>query len=103
MSTQEYRLHSDHPEDLDDGRVLEPGEYVDLSEEDASQARATSLIEDGRLVQVDSGNPEATDAAKKLARQEKVDLKSVTPTGSRGEITVDDVKQLVESQKGGQS
>lgn len=62
----EYRLHGDHSEDLDDGRVLEPGNFVQLDEEALALPRAVSLIEDGKLVKIEADQAKS-DAGSKLA------------------------------------
>jgi pyruvate/2-oxoglutarate dehydrogenase complex dihydrolipoamide acyltransferase (E2) component len=94
----------DHPEDLDDGRVLEPGDYIELDAENRKGIRAKTLIEDGKLVdlsKMDRQAPEVTDAALKLARKEQVDLTAVRGTGKDGSVTVGDVEQHIEKREGG--
>lgn len=97
----EYRLHGDHSEDLDDGRVLEPGDFVQLDEEAIALPRAATLIEDGKLHKIEQGDPPATEAAIKLARSEGIELTAITPTGVNGQITQGDVESHIEALKGG--
>lgn len=98
----EYRNVSDHPEELAGGRTLEPGEFVDLSDEEAKDPYNAALISDGTLVSTASvEGVEATDAAISLAKKQKVSLASVKGTGDGGRVTVADVETYIEAQKGG--
>jgi hypothetical protein len=46
----QYRLISEHPEDLTDGRVVGPGEFVDLDEDQLRETRTEELIAQGKLI-----------------------------------------------------
>jgi hypothetical protein len=50
-----YKLNSahTHPEDLDDGRNLAPGDVVNLTKDAAGEPNAKRLIEDGALLPVE--------------------------------------------------
>jgi pyruvate/2-oxoglutarate dehydrogenase complex dihydrolipoamide acyltransferase (E2) component len=52
---------------------------------------------------VKQGEIEATDAARRQARELGVDLTEIEGTGSEGRITVDDVKKFAESMEGGET
>lgn len=98
----EYRLISDHQEDLDNGAVVEPGGFIDLDDDRAKLDRAASLIEEGRLVPVDGFDTYTiTPEAKKLARDNKVNISAVSGSGDGGKVLVSDVESHIESQKGG--
>lgn len=96
---QQYRFVGSHADMLANGRPVEPGEFVDLSEEDLAEVHNEMLVADGNLVFIgDSQNPEATDAAVKLAKQNKIPLTAITGTGAAdGQITATDVESYVRS------
>lgn len=48
-----YRCVSKHGEDLDHGQVLDPGEFVDLTDDQVRLPRAEQLLADGLLIGVD--------------------------------------------------
>lgn len=45
-----FKFTGSHPEDLDSGRVLAPGEVIELSDEDVKSDRVKQLVADGRLI-----------------------------------------------------
>ncbi len=46
-----FKLRQDHhPEDLDGGRVLAPGDEIDLNTQQAQEPKAAQLIADGLLL-----------------------------------------------------
>lgn len=45
-----YRHVGDHIEDLDDGRSVTPGEYVDLDEDQLREPRAEELVAVGKFI-----------------------------------------------------
>jgi pyruvate/2-oxoglutarate dehydrogenase complex dihydrolipoamide acyltransferase (E2) component len=95
----EYRLISDHQEDLDNGAVVEPGGFIDLDDEEVKLDRAKSLLADGKLIAVEDSGIEITPEARKLARRAKVNLTAISGTGEKGRIVVSDVEAYIESQK----
>jgi len=50
--SNEYRVVSDHPEDLADGRQVGPGEFVKNVDPDEPHNRR--LIDDGRIIETKS-------------------------------------------------
>jgi len=99
-AAKEYRYVGTVPGELLDGQPIGPGEYVHLSDDDFADSHLASMLEDGKLVAIlDQIEPAATDAAKKLARKERVELSAITPTGASGEIIVGDVERHVAEQK----
>lgn len=96
----DYRLISDHAEDLEDGRVLEPGEFYTLDE---VTARIQQLVDDGKLISVSAAKePAATDAARKAAADADVPLSAITGTGADGQIILPDVEKHIAEQEGGE-
>lgn len=51
-----YRFVGDHPDVLANGRPVEPGEFVNLTDEDVRDPYNETLIHDGRLI---GANPSA--------------------------------------------
>lgn len=47
-----YRMVGIHPEDLDSGRVLGPGETAQLTAEEERSPRFELLVSEGKLVEV---------------------------------------------------
>lgn len=95
-----YRFVGTHLEDLDEGPSLAPGDFIELTDAQAKMDRASSLIDDGLLIEVDEGKG-PTEAAAKLAKAEKVDLSQVKGTGEGGRVTEPDVKAYIDEQKKG--
>jgi pyruvate/2-oxoglutarate dehydrogenase complex dihydrolipoamide acyltransferase (E2) component len=91
-----YRNVGNHAEDLADGRMIGPGEYVELSEEEADDPRAKDLIDSEVFLLI--GEPKATDAAKALADEKGITLTSVTGTGKESQITERDVERAAREQ-----
>lgn len=66
---KQYKCVSTHPEDLDDGRVVAPGERTDLSDEQAKLPVAARLFAEGKLIAVsEEGEKVALNAANKHTR-----------------------------------
>lgn len=68
---------------------------VDLPERNGGDLREPGYVENvepGDAGDAASDEPEATDAAEKLAAELNVDLSTVTGTGADGRVTVSDVK-----------
>lgn len=100
----EYKHVGVHAEDLADGRMLGPGEIVELDEEQIAEPHNARLLGEGILLSLDAQeNPDATDGAIELAEANNVNLSAVTGTGQAGRITVPDVERFIEEQKGGNS
>jgi RNA 3'-terminal phosphate cyclase len=78
-STQQYRFVGSHADTLANGRPVEPGEFVELTDEDLKEPQNATLLDDGLLMLIgeQGAQPQevATDAAKELARQHKIDLR----------------------------
>lgn len=52
-STKKYRFVGSHAETLANGRPVEPGEFVDLTDEDVREAHNEMLIADGNLIGIE--------------------------------------------------
>lgn len=48
----EYKVLSDHAEDLADGRMVGPGETIKLSKEDIEDPHNKRLIDEGLLLEI---------------------------------------------------
>lgn len=90
----EYKLGGLHPQDLASGRLLEPGETVELTDEEARDPHNKALIDSGVLFDLgEFSEPAATDAALVAADDLDVNIAAVTGTGVDGRITKDDVER----------
>lgn len=72
-------------------RTLYPGSEYELSVKDAYE-----VVEErgfGEYVAPHQDEVDATEAAKREAAQANVDLKEVKPSGSHGQVTVEDVRK----------
>lgn len=58
MSTSKYRYVGIHPESLANGRPVEPGEFVDLSDDDFQDPHNEMLLLDGNLIEAVEPPPE---------------------------------------------
>lgn len=98
----EYKWVGNHSQDLASGRMLEPGETVELSEEEAAIPHNKSLIDEGGMILLDekATQPNATPDAVELAEANSVDLAEVPGSGSAGRITKRDVETFLDN-KGG--
>jgi hypothetical protein len=67
----EYRNVGDHVVDLADGRMLGPGEFADLSSEDAEDPHNQDMISSGVLLAVDEGQEKAEPSTKAKASTKK--------------------------------
>lgn len=65
---REYRHVGSHPNSLEGGRMVEPGEFTGPIDP-ALPANAT-LIEDGQLIEGSAPEPDKTDKADKAKRKE---------------------------------
>lgn len=64
-----YRCVSDHIEDLADGRMVGPGEVVELEEDSLREDHNERLFAEGKLVAIDdTGEEEAKLAARRGRR-----------------------------------
>ncbi len=89
-----------HPGDeLPVGGVLAT---VDADDDDLlgflDQPHSTEVPESAEVPESDKSAPivKAVPAARRLARDSSVDLTQLTPTGARGQVTVEDVKSVVQ-------
>lgn len=53
-----YRYIGEHAENLASGRPLEPGEFVDLTDEQLGESYNTHLLNEGLLIPVDGAKGE---------------------------------------------
>lgn len=96
--SDEYRLSSTHAEDLEDGRVVAPGQVV--SGVDPEKPHNRRLIEEGKLVRpTPIEKPKASDAARSKAAELGVALEDVQGTGAGGAIKVEDVETAAEARE----
>lgn len=104
MAEKEYRYIGSHADMLANGRPVEPGEYVDLTDEDLQENHNKMLLDDGKLLLIeeeDTSDQEiATEAAKAFAAENSVDLSQVEATGSSGLITKGDVEKHIAGEEG---
>jgi len=49
-TTKRYRFIGEHADTLADGRPVEPGEFVELSDEDLRERHNEMLVNDGNLI-----------------------------------------------------
>lgn len=86
-----------HPFDLADGRVVDNGDTVELSDEEVGLDHNQSLIQAGLLIRVEpdkeEAGPEPTEAARQRASELGVNIAEVEGTGADGRVTVDDVQK----------
>lgn len=92
--TKRYRYTGTYADTLANGQPVEPGEFVDLTEQEVKDNIALSATD--RLLEVgEMQEPDATEAAAKLAKDNDIPLTAVSPTGAKGEIVVGDVERAV--------
>lgn len=105
--TKQYRFIGSHADMLASGRPVEPGEFVDLTDDELREPHNTMLLDDELLLLIkdeDTHDQEiATDAAKRLAASNKIDLAEVPATGANGLITQGDVEQYIADKSGEES
>jgi pyruvate/2-oxoglutarate dehydrogenase complex dihydrolipoamide acyltransferase (E2) component len=89
----EYKNVGDHVEDLADGRMVAPGETIEISEDDAKIERNADLISGGRFLALEE--VKATDSAREFAADKGVNLNAITGTGRDGQITQADVEGYI--------
>jgi hypothetical protein len=92
-----YRNVSNHIEDLDDGRVIEPGGYVELDDDATDADHNKRLIEEGQLIEA----PEAPDVqailpSKNAAKTEWLSVAEALSIDVPEDATRDEVVALVE-------
>jgi pyruvate/2-oxoglutarate dehydrogenase complex dihydrolipoamide acyltransferase (E2) component len=91
-----YRFVGSHAETLDGGRPIEPGEFIELSDEDLSGDRIAGFVEDGLLIETDADQQfEATPAAEQLAAENEINLAAITGSGANGRIIESDVERYI--------
>lgn len=94
--TRRYRFVGSHADALASGRPVEPGEFVELTEEEVNDPYNQTLIKDENLFEVEAvQQPKATDAATKLAKSNDIPLTAITATGADGSITQGDVETYI--------
>lgn len=79
MGNAKFRMVGDHAESLASGQMLEPGEFVHLSDEDADEEHNKELMARGVLIgtgekseeEVESAQRSATRQARKAEKQEE--------------------------------
>lgn len=69
MAGLRFRSMSDHVEDIASGLTVEPGGFVELSENEANDPHNKRLIEEGFFVEVEAAAP-AKNQAKALQQKE---------------------------------
>lgn len=52
--TRRYRFVGDHADQLANGRPVEPGEFVELTDDDIRESYNEMLVADGNLIGVES-------------------------------------------------
>lgn len=57
--SSKYRFVGSHADNLASGRPLEPGEFVDLTEEQAQESYNAHLLDEGLLISVEPDKREA--------------------------------------------
>jgi hypothetical protein len=68
--TAKFRFVGTHADTLADGRPVEPGEFINLSDEEVEEAHNASLIHDGLLIGTGSKSTDlAETTSKKVQRQ----------------------------------
>lgn len=82
--TAEFKWVGNHAQDLASGRMLEPGEMVELSEDDAKELHNSTLIADDVLIPLnDKGEQWTTNARRRMTRlnnqEERVGPGDVVP------------------------
>jgi pyruvate/2-oxoglutarate dehydrogenase complex dihydrolipoamide acyltransferase (E2) component len=101
-NTKEFVVSSTHPEDLANGRVVAPGEVIELSREQLNEQHNSNLIQNGRLnarpAEDRDSSPEPTEAANQLASELGVNIAEVEGTGADGRVTVGDVESFAGDQ-----
>jgi hypothetical protein len=66
-----FRFVGNHVEDLDDGSILEPLQYVELDEEATHSPRAETLLAEGKLIPAGETKKQEDDAAKEAANAKR--------------------------------
>lgn len=57
LAKTHYRFVGTHVDDLADGRILEPGQFIDLTDEEATDPHNALRIEAGLLIEVEKKQP----------------------------------------------
>lgn len=70
--TLQYRFIGDHAEVLANGRPVEPGGFVDLTEDEVRDLHYETLIHDGVLIGIDEASEHQVSLAKRRM-QNKID------------------------------
>lgn len=108
MTATTYKVRSSHPEDDAQGRVFAPGELVpDLDVDDEYnqekiEAGVFFLVgDDGDEPPSTEGSeePDATDAAVRLAKEHDIDLSELKGSGKDDRIIDEDVQTAIEAKE----
>lgn len=97
--SEEYKCVSSHPEDLEpDGRVVAPGERIELFEEEVSQ-NARLFAEDRFIAVDDAGGNTASDAVDSYNLALETAAREATPAVGEIETNVQDEPPVEEPGK----
>jgi pyruvate/2-oxoglutarate dehydrogenase complex dihydrolipoamide acyltransferase (E2) component len=97
----DYKYVGRHLDDLHDGRVVAPGQTVDLDDRAAADPHNAQRIQAGLLIPVQQETDiDATEEAKQLAAQKAVDLRDVTGSGKDGRVLIGDVETYIHKREG---
>lgn len=66
-----YRFVGSHADSLADGRPVEPGEFVHLSDEEALEPHNASLLADGRMIPTGEKSEEISERAQRAQAREE--------------------------------
>ena len=65
-----YKFVGEHPEDLASGQLLEPGESVNLTNEEADDPHNQALMADGKLIGTGDASDKRVESAKEKAARD---------------------------------
>jgi len=66
-----YRFIGSHPESLASGRPIEPGEFVDLEDDDLEDPHNKMLLDDGHLITVEEEGKKSSRSSKASDKEEE--------------------------------
>lgn len=96
MTDRRFRYVGPHVDDLHDGHTVEPGQYVTLTTDQATDPHNQQRIQAGLLIDAPlaetTATAAATDGAVELAAAHSIHLAAVQGTGADGRITKGDVE-----------
>lgn len=104
-TSADYRYVGPHLDDLHDGRIVEPGQLVTLTHEQATDPHNQQRIQTGLLVlaaadrAAAAAEENATDEAIELAAANGVTLADVQGSGANSRILKGDVEQYIRDQE----